>query len=482
MMQSKAPLWEALIKNKKSTLAQLHIPGHRGGRAIPSEFLEAVGKEIFALDLTEVPGLDDLHNPEEAIADALQLTSELFQADQSFWLVNGTSCGLVALILACCSNGSEIILPRNAHRSVVSGLILSGAMPIYYQPEVIEPFACLAGPSVEQIERLLKKYKNVKAVLAVSPTYYGILGDLAALAGVCHQAGVPLLVDEAHGSHLKFHPELPPDALGCGADAAVQSFHKTGGSLTQSSMLHIKGKRINRERLADALRMVQSTSPSYLLMASLDLARRQLALQGKELLEETLGLARCTSDRLSRLTGVKVLGQEHLGGDGAKCLDDTRLTISQLELGLTGYQAAEILQHNYGVVVEMADYASVVLVISLGTTKKDCQRVIQAIEELALTQTEQPVYFPKTLQQPLPVVILSPREAWQREATDVPLEKSIGCICGETVAVYPPGIPVVCPGEEISPAVVDYLLEVREQGIRVQGARDGSLQQIRVIE
>ena len=482
MMQSKAPLWEALVRHKNSSTAQLHIPGHRAGGAIPAEFLQTVGKDIFEIDLTEIPGLDDLHNPAAAIAESIQLTAELFRAEQSFWLVNGTSCGLIALILACCNSGDKIILPRNAHRSVVSGLILSGAVPVYYQPEVIEPFSCLTGPPVEQIKLLLKEHQRAKAVLAVHPTYYGILGDLTSLAEVCHQVAVPLLVDEAHGSHLRFHPALPADALSCGADATVQSFHKTGGSLTQSSLLHLQGKRINRGRLADALRMVQSTSPSYLLMASLDLARRQLALQGEQLLKETVNLAHWCRDKLCQLPGVMVLGQEHLGVDGAKYLDTTRLSISLAGLGLTGYQAAAILHDRYGVVVEMADYASVVAVISLGTTLGDGQRLVQAITELARLQHEPPVNFPKTLQLPPPVSILSPREAWQRTSSSVPLEKSVGCIAGETVAVYPPGIPVICPGEEITPAVLDYLLEVREQGIKVQGAEDGTLQRIRVIE
>lgn len=482
MMQSKAPLWEALVRHKNFPAAQLHIPGHRAGEAIPAEFLQTVGKDIFQIDLTEIPGLDDLHNPVAAIAEALQLTAELFQAEQSFWLVNGTSCGLMALILACCNSGDEIILPRNAHRSVASGLILSGAVPVYYQPQMLEPFGCLAGPPVEQIKNLLREHPKAKAVLAVHPTYYGIMGDLTTLAEVCHQAGVPLLVDEAHGSHLRFHQSLPPAALSCGADATVQSLHKTGGSLTQSSLLHVQGGRIDRGRLADALRMVQSTSPSYLLMASLDLARKQLALQGEQLLTKAINLAHWCRDKLSLLPGVEVLGQEHLGVDGAKYLDTTRLTFSLAQLGLTGYQTADMLYAQYGVAVEMADYASVVAVISLGTTPEDCERLVQALRELAMTQHKPPLTFPQALQLPPPVTLLSPREAWQRTSRSIPLEKSRGRIAGETVAVYPPGIPVICPGEEITPAVLHYLLEVREQGIKVQGAGDCSLRQLRVLE
>lgn len=481
MTQEKAPLWDALMKQAAVTGAQFHIPGHGSGKAIPDEFLQFAGTGVFQLDLTEIPGLDDLHNPQEAIADAMRLAAEAYGADKSFFLVNGTSCGLMALILTCCGPGDKIIVPRNAHRSVVSGLVLSGASPVYYQPAALGNFGCLVGPDYFQIKKLLNENKNVKAVLAVNPTYYGIAGDISALAGVCHGAGAPLVVDEAHGAHLRFHRELPPDALSCGADAVVQSTHKTGGSLTQSSMLHLKGKRVDPERVAEALRMVQSTSPSYLLMVSLDLARRQLALRGGELLEKTLQLARWCRDKLSGVPGVKILGQEHLGAAGAEHLDPTRLTLSLLPLGLTGHRTAELLHRRHRIFVEMADDAGVVAVISLGTTTEDCRRLVEAVQEIAATEAGDPLHFPETLKLPRPMVVVSPREAWQKPGKDVSLENSLDCICGETVAVYPPGIPVVCPGEAITQPVLDYLLEVRQRGLQVQGPGDASLRKLRVI-
>lgn len=481
MRQACAPLWEALLKHKKSGMAQLHVPGHRSGEAVSDDFLHVVGKDIFQIDLTEIPGLDDLHNPQGAIEIAQQLAAELYQADKSFFMVNGTSGGLLALILACCGQGDKIIVPRNAHRSVLSGLIVSGAVPIYYQPAVIKEFGCLAGPDHWQIKSLLEKNSDVRAVVGVNPTYYGVAGDLAALAESCHGVGVPLLVDEAHGTHLKFHPELPPDALSCGADAVVQSTHKTGGSLTQSSLLHIQGQRIDIERVAEALRMIQSTSPSYVLMASLDLARQQLAVRGRELLDKSFALAHWCRESLAEIDGVKVLEHKHLGAEGAKYLDVTRLTISLLERGVTGYQLAELLGEKYQVVVEMADYASVVAVISLGTTPNDCQRLITAIKEIVKLETGQPLGFSETLNIPPPVVRLSPREAWLRSGKAVPLEQSLGHISGETVAVYPPGIPVLCPGEEITQPVLDYLTEVKHRGLQLQGPRDGSLSSLRVL-
>lgn len=481
MTQERAPLWDALIKHTAIAGAQFHIPGHRSGQAIPDEFLQFAGAGIFKLDLTEIPGLDDLHQPQEAIADAMALAAEAYGAEKSFFLVNGTSCGLMALILACCGPGDKIIVPRNAHRSVLSGRVLSGAVPIYYQPAVIDDFGCFVGPDYLEIEKLLNENINSKAVLAVNPTYYGIAGNLNQLAGICHQADVPLVVDEAHGTHLRFHRDLPSDALSSGADAVVQSTHKTGGSLTQSSLLHLKGPRIDADRVAEALRMVQSTSPSYPLLASLDLARRQLALRGRGLLEKTLQLAHWCRDKLSRIPGVKVLGPEHLGAAGAHYLDPTRLTISLLPLGLTGHGTAELLHRKYRVFVEMADTAGVVAVLSLGTTQEDCRLLVDAIEEIAASEAGPPLQLPETLQLPRPKVAISPREAWQSPGKDVLLESSLDCICGETVAVYPPGIPAICPGEAITQPVLDCLLEVRQRGCHVQGPRDATLKKIRVL-
>ncbi|CCO08560.1 aminotransferase class I/II-fold pyridoxal phosphate-dependent enzyme [Desulforamulus hydrothermalis] len=480
MNQQKAPLWEALVKHAHGAAAQLHIPGHRSGQAIPPEFLQLAGQAVFTLDVTEIPGLDDLHNPQGPLAEAMALAAAAYGAEQSFMLVNGTSCGLMALIMACCGPGDKIMVPRNAHRSVVSGLILSGAHPVYYQPGVLDDFACLTGPDVCQIKQLLKENREVKAVLAVNPTYYGVAGDIAALAGLCHAAGIPLLVDEAHGAHLRFHPQLPPDALSCGADAVVQSTHKTAGSLTQSALLHVQGARVDRSRLAEALRMLQSTSPSYLLLASLDTARRQLALQGRQLLDQALVLARRCRKQLAGIAGVKVLSRHHLGGAGAAWLDPTRLTVSLLPAGLTGYQTADLLHRRYQVNVEMADAANVVAVISIGTREEDCRQLIKAVAELA-GAAGAPVCWPALPQLPAPEVALPPREAWQHPGQYVALEKCLDLISGETVAVYPPGIPVVCPGEVIRQPVLEYLLAVRQQGVHIQGPADHTLRSLRVL-
>lgn len=481
MSQNKVPLWEALVRHKQLQAAQFHIPAHRGGAAIPEDFLQLAGTGLFQIDLTEIPGLDDLHNPQAALAEAQQLAAELFGAEKSFFLVNGTSCGLMAIIMACCTPGDKIIIPRNAHRSVLSGLILSGAIPIYYQPDILGEFACVGGTNPLQIKQVLKENFDAKAVLVVNPTYYGVCGDIATVAKDCHQAGMPLLVDEAHGTHLRFHRELPPDALSCGADAVVQSTHKTGGSLTQSSLLHLQGELIDKKRVADALRMVQSTSPSYILMASLDLARRQLALEGQKLLENTLRLAGWCRAKLKTSPGIRVLNEGTLACHDGNMLDATRLTISLLGLGLTGYQTAELLEQEYGVFVEMADYASVVAIIALGTTKDDCRRLVEALQQITTQTAGVSLTIPESLRLPTPCVKLNPRDAWQSKSQEILLEDSLGYISSETIAVYPPGIPVLCPGEQITPQVFEYLLTIRQGGYKLQGPSDPALKRIKVI-
>ncbi|MEG6521320.1 aminotransferase class I/II-fold pyridoxal phosphate-dependent enzyme [Desulfotomaculum sp. 1211_IL3151] len=481
MNQKDAPLWQAIKKQVNSRSVQLHIPGHNGGQAIASEFKTIAGRGIFQMDLTEIPGLDDLHNPGDVIAKAQALAADLYGADKSYFLINGTSCGIIALIMSLCKQGGKIIIPRNAHRSVLSGLVLAGAEPIYYQPAVLPGFGCLVGPEPVQIRDLLQKHRDVKAVIGVSPTYYGIVGDIAGVAKICKMAGVPLLVDEAHGSHLRFHPEFPPDALRSGADAVVQSTHKTGGSLTQSSLLHLKGEQIEAGLVAEALRMLQSTSPSYILMASLDLARRQMAQQGKDLLSHTLELSHWCREKLLGIPGVRLLSVEELGLPGAMYLDPTRLTISLLELGLTGYQTAELLAERYGVIVEMADYASIVAILSVGSRLEDCHRLVEGIGKIAVLPSGKPRAIPQTVVMPAPEVVLSPREAWQRLGQRTSLEQCLGQISGETVAVYPPGIPVVGPGEKITASVLAYLLEIRAQGYKIQGPEDPTLMTLKIL-
>lgn len=483
MNQNRAPLWEAIVKYRELNPAVFHVPGHRQGRAVPEPMLNLAGQDFFSIDLTEVPGLDDLHNPQGAIARAQALAAELYGADRTYFSVNGTSGGLMALIMAVCRTGEKICVPRNMHRSVLSGLIWSGADPVYLPPAVIEPFGVAAGVAPGSLQSALADCAAVKGVLAVHPSYYGVTGNLSGLAALAHRHGVPLLVDEAHGAHLHFHRQLPVDALSCGADGVAQSTHKLAGALTQASMVHIQGSRLNRGRLTAAMSMVQSTSPSYILMASLDLARQQLAVKGRDLLQRALELAWETRQGITELPGLVLLGQEHLGGGGASALDPTRLTVNVTGLGLNGYQAAEYLRQRQGVQVEMADQRNIVAVISIGTGPADCSRLLAGLS--GLVRDNRPgtgLISSAPVKLPVPEKILTPRQAWLADSQAVPLEQARDRISAETVAAYPPGIPAICPGEAVTAEVQEYLIYLRRCRIPVQGPADAALNTLQVLQ
>jgi arginine/lysine/ornithine decarboxylase len=477
----KMPLFAKILEHCEGDRARFHIPGHRQGMGLPRELRE-VAPEFYKMDLTEVPGLDDLHNPEGVIAEAQKLASRLYGAGDTFFLVNGTTCGLQALILSTAGENERVLVPRNAHRSVLGGLILSGAVPEYLQPEIIPHFEIAGAIPLDELKEKMSNGFNYKAVLALHPTYYGTVGDLTGLVDEAHKRDLPVIVDEAHGTHLYFHRQTPRGALRCGADGVVQSVHKTGGSFTQSSWLHLQGNLINKKRLKDALRLVQTTSPSYILLASLDAARFQLAEEGKQIMERTLELAIKARRSISEIKGLVLLDEKY-SGKGLFHIDPTRLVISVKGLGLTGFQVKEILSSRYRVELEMADLNNIVAVISLGTTPEDVHMLVEALRDLSTGQRpvagggQRSMTLP-----PIPPLGLSPRKAWMAGSRGVKLEEAIGSISGEMVCVYPPGIPVICPGEEITREVYDYLRQVRKLKLHCQGPEDPELNTVRIID
>lgn len=476
--QSRAPLFEAIKKHALKNPAGFHIPGHGQGKGLPAGLSKLEGQALFALDLTELPGLDDLHNPGGPIAGAQELASEIYGSDRSFFLVNGTTAGIQALITALVKQ-KKVIVARNAHRSVLGGMVLSGADPVYVLPEIIPDFEIDCGVRTAFIRQALADNPGAAAVFAVRPNFYGVARDLEGLVRTAHEAGTPVLVDEAHGAHLRFHQDLPRDAMDAGADASVQSTHKLGGSLGQSSMLHLRGGLVDPGAVAASLRLLQTTSPSYLLMASLDLARRQMSLQGDRIMEEALTLARGVRQRLAGIRNLRVLTGDCLPGNHCE-LDSTKLVISVRDLGLTGYQVSGLLAGRYKVFVEMADFYNIVAFVSTGTTGEDCDRLVEALRDIAardkLRSLPPPPGAPSTFKK-----VMKPRDAWFAPSMKVPLAESRGKICAEAVAVYPPGIPVVNPGEEITGEIYDYLHMISQIGLSCQGPSDPSLKTIKIV-
>lgn len=477
--QFETPLADAILKYIQSSPARFHVPGHGGGKAVPAELLILMGQACFAMDVTELPGLDDLNSPVGVIARAQELAAEAFGADRSFFLANGTTGGLQSLILAAGRPGDRLIVPRNCHRSIVGGLVLSGMEPVFVTPSTVPGFNFAAGVPASSTERAIRENPDARAVLCVHPTYYGTVGNTFETSRLAHYFGMPLLADEAHGTHLYFHRDLPAGALEAGADAAVQSVHKTGGSLTQASILHVRGNLLEPDRVFSAIKMIQTSSPSYILMASLDAARKQLATRGGEMLEEVLDRSMELRGHLSGIRGIEVLGPEKIDGDTVFDLDPCRVVIRVSGLGITGYQASGRLSRR-GVFAEMADRDNLTVVLGLGVSRDDCRRLVRAVGDLAASEGSGHALQPIP-QMPVPERAMNPREAWFAPSRRVRLERTPGMVCGEWVAVYPPGIPALVPGEEITRETVNYLTAARKAGACFQGPADPGLEYIKVI-
>ena len=482
--QAKTPLLDAIRHYVNYPHAAFYTPGHKGGRGISPALTELLGKAVFKADLTELSGLDTLFAPEDSILEAQELAAAAFGAEKTWFLVNGSSAGIMAAILATCGSGDKIIMPRNVHQSAIAGLILSGAIPIFVHPEYDANLDIAHSITAEGVASALAQHPDAKAVMMVYPTYYGVCGDVKAIADLVHQHDMPLLVDEAHGPHFHFHPELPPSALSCGADLTVQSTHKVLSALTQASMLHLQGNRIDRDRVSKALQLVQSTSPSYLLLASLDAARQQMALYGKELMSHTWQLAVDAKFRIAQIPGLKVL--EFDPNPGFIALDPTRLTVTVSGLGLTGFAADEILAQS-GVLAELSSMQHLTFIVTLGNKPADIDRLVKNFTLLS-NSTSIPdgttlkyfnlISIPDDNEMPL----ISPREAFFSSKETLLFKQTTNQVSAELVCPYPPGIPVLMPGELITNSTLEYLLTIQASGGIISGCADTTLKTLKVVK
>ncbi|MBD2088864.1 aminotransferase class I/II-fold pyridoxal phosphate-dependent enzyme [Microcoleus sp. FACHB-1515] len=467
MDQTELPLVSALAAAANRSDAAFHTPGHKRGQSAPSALLELFGKSTFRSDLPELPELDNLFAPEGAIAQAQLLAADAFGAEQTWFLANGSTCGIEAAVLATCNPDDKLILPRNMHQSAIAALILSGAVPIFVLPEYDAGWDIAHPPAAKEIAQALHDHPDAKAVLIVSPTYHGVCADVSAIAQLTHAAGLPLIVDEAHGAHFAFHPDLPTPALSAGVDLVVQSTHKTLSALTQAAMLHAQGKRIDRARLSASLRLVQSTSPNYLLLASLDAARQQMALEGKDLLDRTLRLSDRARHELSKIPGLRVLQ--------ANSLDRTRLTIGLMDFGRSGFEVDEELLA-VGIAAELPALRHITFILSIGTIDADIDRLIAAFQQLD-RRDRKSTPFPQIPNSQVGIAnCLPPRSAFFCARTAVSFADAIDRLSAETVCPYPPGIPLLIPGEPITREAIDYLQQVIALGGIVTGCDRERLQ------
>jgi arginine/lysine/ornithine decarboxylase len=468
--QRKTPLYDAILDFIGEDVTLFHIPSHKMGRAINPAWLEYAGEEIFKMDLSEVRGLDDLHAPHGAILEAQSLAADAWSSRECFFLVNGTSGGIIAAVASAAAEGDELIVPRNVHKSVIYGLVISGAKPVYVNADIDRTLGLIGGLSPDAVSAVYDGHPGAKGLFCVSPTYHGICSDVKSLVSLTHAHGGIFIADEAHGNHTYFHPELPEGALASGADISCQSTHKMSGSLTQSSMLHLKSDRVDRARLTANLRLIQSTSPSYLLMASLDMARSYIALNGRDILGDVLELSLSARAKIGGIPGMSVLGDEIIGESHIAALDPVRIVISARDMGFEGYELSRILRGEHSIEAEFADYYYCVCTMGLGTKSEDVNRLVSSLSEISgkYAGLRAPLTWEEELP-PLPPMMLTPRAAYFGRRTDIPWRDAKGRICADMIVPYPPGIPAICPGELITDEVWDYLNEMRIKKRHIHG-------------
>lgn len=481
-MANQTPIISALQRWADRDCAPFYTPGHKQGHGMGEDFLDLWQQFGLRLDLPELPGLDNLAQPQGIIQAAQDLAAEVFGATHTRFLVNGSTTGVIAAILATCQPGDRLLMPRNVHRSAIAGAIHSGIRPVFVDPEYIPALDIAHGLTVTSIEQALAQYPDIRAILVVAPTYYGVSGDLRAMAAIAHTHQIPLLVDAAHGAHFGFHPELPPSPLALGADLVVQSTHKLLGAMTQASMLHVKSNFIDLERLDRCLQILQTSSPSYFLLASLDSARAQMATYGRELLDRTLALTDKARSALIEMPELLTLDLTGHQSPGCMSFDRTRLTVTVNELGWSGYEADEQLCDQYQVIAEMPSLRHLTFIISIGNREWDIDMLLAGMRGLA--QAGRPALsLPMapareiSIQEP----VVSPREAFFAAQTMVPIAQSINRIAAETICPYPPGIPTLVIGEQVSQEAIESLQKILRAGGEIVGASDPQLHHLRVL-
>ncbi|HEU4657989.1 MAG TPA: aminotransferase class I/II-fold pyridoxal phosphate-dependent enzyme [Capillimicrobium sp.] len=487
--QPTAPYLDAVVAYGFRGSGRFHVPGHKGGPGADPGLRYALGDRAMAVDIPQdIRGIDVGPSP-TPYERAEELAAHAYGARRTFFLTNGATQGNHALALALAPLGATVVAQRNAHASLVDGLVLSGGLPHFVAPEYDEELGMAHGVTPDALRAAIAEAgggDRVRAAFVVSPTYYGMAADVAGLAEVAHAEGVPLVVDQAWGPHFGFHPDLPPSALTQGADAVLTSTHKIVGSLTQSAMLHVNhGDLIDVGRVSRAIRLVRSTSPSSLLLASLDGARRQLAVHGEALLHETLAHSRRLRAKLDSVEGVAVVGAEQVGRPGVAGWDPLRVVLDVRRTGRTGYEVADALRQAYDVQVELATQATLVFVLGIAQPEADFVRlggdVEEAIKRIATSATEPTDALVRPTASLRHEVAVPPREAFLGEAEVVAVDDAVGRISCESIAGYPPGIPALLPGERITAEVIGYLREITAAGARLHGASDPSFRTINVL-
>lgn len=476
--QRKAPIKEALQQVERSRLVPFDVPGHKRGVG-NKELTEFLGAQVMKLDINSMKPVDNLCHPTSIISEAEELAADAFGAAHCFFMVGGTTSSVQAMILASCKRGEKIILPRNVHRSVINALVLNGAKPIYVNPEVNKDLGIPLGMKLSSMEKAIKDNPDAVAVLINNPTYYGICSNLKAITDLAHAHGMKMLVDEAHGTHFYFGKNMPMSAMAAGADMASVSMHKSGGSLTQSSFL-LLGPNMDANDVRQIINLTQTTSGSYLLLSSLDISRKKLALEGEKIFDKVSKLAEYARTEINEIGDYYAFGKELINGDTIYDFDPTKLSINTLELGLAGIEVYDILRDEYDIQLEFGDIGNTLAYISLGDTQKNIERLVSALADVKriYKNTKNDLLENEYIS---PDVVMTPQEAFYAFQDFIPMSKAEDKICGEFVMLYPPGIPILAPGERITREIIDYIEYAVDKGCFLIGTEEREERYIEVL-
>jgi len=477
--QHNAPILEALQAHRAQRVVPFDVPGHKQGRGNP-ELLAFLGKQCLEADVNSMKPLDSLCHPVSVIREAENLAAEAFGAAHAFLMVNGTTSAIQSMVLSVCKKGDKLILPRNVHRSVINAMVLCGAVPVYVNPQINSRLGIALGMSLQDVKRAILENPDAKAVLLNNPTYYGICSNIQDIMTLAHAHNMAVLADEAHGTHFYFGEDLPQNAMAAGADMAGISMHKSGGSLTQSSFL-VLGPRMSEGYVRQIINLTQTTSGSYLLMSSLDVSRKNLALNGKAIYRRVHELAEYAREEINSIGDYYAYGRELRNGDSLYDYDPLKLSINTLDLGLAGIEVYDILRDEYNIQVEFGDVGNILAYLSIGDRERDVERLVSALSEIRRRyKKKRSDTIP--LEYMNPEVVCTPQEAFYAETEVRPIEKSAGHICAENVMCYPPGIPMLAPGERITKDILGYIRYMKEHGGSLTGPEDSKVEHLKVLK
>ncbi|ADU26305.1 aminotransferase class I/II-fold pyridoxal phosphate-dependent enzyme [Ethanoligenens harbinense] len=479
LSQERMPIYEALERFKQMRVVPFDVPGHKHGKGNP-ELTRFLGEQCVSVDVNSMKPLDNLIHPVSVIKDAEELAAEAFGAAHAFFMVGGTTSAVQGMVLSVSKKGDKIILPRNVHRSVINALVLCGAEPVYVNPEVDTRLGISLGMSLAQVEQAIRENPDAVAILVNNPTYYGICSDLCGIVKLAHAHGIKVLADEAHGTHFYFGKDLPVSAMAAGADMAAVSMHKSGGSLTQSSIL-LTGPAMNAGYVRQIINLTQTTSGSYLLLSSLDISRRNLALRGEAVFAQVAALAQYARNEINAIGDYDAFSKELINGDSVFDFDVTKLSVHTLDIGLAGVEVYDLLRDEYDIQIEFGDIGNILAYVSLGDSRQNVERLVSALSEVRRLYRQDKAGM-LTQEYISPQVVTTPQHAFYAEKESLPLEKTEGRVCSEFVMCYPPGIPVLAPGERITRDILDYIAYAKEKGCSMTGPEDLEIKHLNVLK